>query len=137
RWLALEANKEIKEHVEEFSSRCGSDPETVQKAFNAHNIALKDFENGFLEPTLENIVSLYIEYLEALAYAKEATDFFKYTDGEESIDKSDVYEQRRRVAQDLYIAWRNASSDYKKQNQNIGSFFKLRKRASWLDARTR
>lgn len=131
------ANKELKEHTEEFSIRYGSDPETVQKAFNANNIALKDFENGFLEPSLENIVSLYIEYLEALAYAKEATDFFKYTDGEESIDKSDVYEQRRRVAQDLYIAWRNAFNDYKKQNQNTGSFFKLRKRASWLDARTR
>lgn len=131
------ANLTLDEYIEEFVVRYGSKEEVVKKSFNANNITPTSFKDGFLDPREENIVALYIEYLEALAHANEAIDFFKYTDGEESVDKSKVYDQRRRVAQDLYIAWRNAKLDLRRDNFNTGSFFKMRKRASWLDARTR
>lgn len=104
--------------------------EVVERSFKANDVPANSER---IDPEIENLVALYVDYLTALSDAKESREYFKYTDGEESVDKSKVYDNYRRYAQDVYNAWRSARSEYRQQMRQ-GGFYKLRKRASWLDA---
>lgn len=98
--------------------------------------------NGFstsadLDERQVHLVRQYVDYLEALADAKEQRIAFKYVDGEESVDKSDVFNQYRRHANDLYAKWSDSKRLYDRELNGKSSYFTVRKRAGFLDARTR
>lgn len=98
--------------------------------------------NGFstsatLDERQVNLVKQYVAYLEALADAKEQRKAFKYVDGEEAIDKSDIFNQYRRHANDLYNVWTANKRAYEKELNGKSSYFTVRNRAGWLDERTR
>lgn len=115
--------------LDELVEKLGVDSEIVVEAINA---------NGFfdlMEFTAQEVYLLktYIDYLIAMEDVKEAQHAFKYTDGEESVDKSNVYDQVRRTANDLSGKWRAAKSAYDAKTSGTKSFFTLRKRARFLD----
>ncbi|MCU7556537.1 hypothetical protein [Macrococcus capreoli] len=84
----------------------------------------------------ENLIRMYVDYLLALEDAKKARIAFKYADGEESVDKSRLFDQYRRFANDLYGAWEDVKKAYDKELSGQHSFFMLRNRAGFLDERT-
>ncbi len=102
-----------------------ADEKTVKRALKANDLS-DDLDT--LDPELEHLIDLYIQYLKARDKSIETLDGFKYTDGEESVDKSGVYDKHRRFYSDLYNAWRSARQDYKRDLLNNGSFYKIRKR---------
>lgn len=83
------------------------------------------------------LIQLYTDYLQAMIELKSVRNAFKYTDGEESVDKSNVYEQHRKYAQDLFDLWKNAKDDFDKNTNNSSSFYTFRRRAGYINARTR
>lgn len=83
------------------------------------------------------LIRLYIDYLSAMIELKNVRNAFKYTDGEESVDKSNVYEQHRKYAQDLFDLWKIAKDDFDKNTNNSSSFYTFRRRAGYINARTR
>ena len=119
--------------LDELVEKLGVDGEIVEEAINA---------NGFFDKEEFNaqevyLLRLYVDYLAALEDVKVAQHSFKYTDGEESVDKSNVYDQVRRTANDLMGKWRQAKTDYDAKDSGTKSFFTLRKRARFLDEQTR
>lgn len=119
--------------LDELVEKLGVDSEIVEEAINANGFF------DFTEFTAQEVYLLktYIDYLAALELVKESQEYFKYTDGEESVDKSKVYDQVRRTANDLLTIWRNAKSDYDAKDSGTKSFFTMRKRARFLDEQTR
>ena len=115
--------------LDELVEKLGVDSEIVEEAINANGFF------DFTEFTAQEVYLLktYIDYLVALELVKESQEYFKYTDGEESVDKSKVYDQVRRTANDLLTIWRNAKSDYDAKDSGTKSFFTMRKRARFLD----
>lgn len=85
----------------------------------------------------ENLITMYTEYLLAKEDEKNARLAFKYQDGEESVDKSEIYDQYRKYANDLRRDWSEAKALYDDEFSGRHSFFTIRKRAPHLDARTR
>ncbi|UBH21878.1 hypothetical protein LAU42_08870 [Macrococcus armenti] len=85
----------------------------------------------------ENLITMYTEYLLAKEDEKNARLAFKYQDGEESVDKSEIYDQYRKYANDLRRDWSEAKALYDDEFSGSHSFFTIRKRAPHLDARTR
>lgn len=119
--------------LDELVEKLGVDSGIVEEAINANGFF------DFTEFTAQEVYLLktYIDYLAALELVKESQEYFKYTDGEESVDKSKVYDQVRRTANDLLTIWRNAKADYDAKDSGTKSFFTLRKRARFLDEQTR
>ncbi|AMQ66679.1 hypothetical protein FDG96_gp20 [Bacillus phage Mgbh1] len=74
-----------------------------------------------------HVTTLYVRYLTLMIEANEASHGFKYTDGEEGVDKTLVSDNLRRTAQMWYNRWLAAMEE--KQRQQEHSAFHIRKRA--------
>ena len=99
-------------------------------------------ENGFTPTEIteknEYLIGMYIDYLKALAEANEIKDSFRFQDGEEMIDKSNLFQNHRRLYMDLFRAWKDAKTEYERAtHQSQFGAFHLRQRAGFLDERRR
>lgn len=124
---------DIETIIEGIAAEIGVDRSIVEKAVKANGF----FDKSTLDAEEENLVALYAEYLEAMVDVKEQRRAFKYTDGEESIDKSNAFDQYRRYANDLFSMYTSARRAYDDARSGTQSFFKIRGRAGVLDERTR
>lgn len=115
--------------LDELVEKLGVDGGIVEDAINANGF----FDKKEFSAQEVYLLRLYVDYLAAMEDVKDAQYAFKYTDGEESVDKSKVYDQVRRTANDLLTIWRNAKSDYDAKDSGTKSFFTMRKRARFLD----
>lgn len=105
------------------------DESVVSRAIHANGFSIDaDFDSE-----QENLIRMYVDYLIALEDAKEARLAFKYADGEESVDKSRIFDQYRKYANDLKDAWEDVKKAYDKSLGGKGSFFTIRTRAGFLD----
>lgn len=120
-------------NLDELTTELGVDKAVVKKAVQANGFPT----DGTFEGEQTHLITLYVDYLEAMDEAKEQRRAFKYTDGEESVDKSKIYDQFRRHAMDLFSAWSSAKRDYDNSQKGLDSFFTIRSRAGVLDGRTR
>ncbi|MGR5867433.1 hypothetical protein ACT7DZ_38745 [Bacillus cereus] len=85
--------------------------------------------NGFSPLTVLNdkqaqLVTFYYRYVDLMAKATSEASSFKYTDGEESVDKSSVSKNYRDLAQHYYELWRSKRVEY----DSTGSSFRIAKR---------
>lgn len=119
--------------LDELVEKLGVDGEIVEEAINANGF----FDKKEFSAQEVYLLRLYVDYLAALEDVKDAQHAFRYTDGEESVDKSNVYDQVRRTANDVMGKWRQAKADYDAKDSGTNSFFTLRKRARFLDEQTR
>lgn len=120
-------------YLDELVEKLGVDSLIVEEAINANGF----FDKKEFSAQEVYLLRLYVDYLAALEDVKDAQHAFKYTDGEESVDKSNVYDQVRRTANDVMGKWRQAKSDYDAKTSGNKAFFTLRKRARFLDEQTR
>lgn len=118
---------------DELSAELGLEAKVLDSAILANGFSSDD---DFDAPK-QNLVNMYADYLIAMEDAKEQRLAFKYMDGEESVDKSKVYEQYRRYAIDLLNLWRDQKKAYDDSFSGKDSFFSLRTRAGFLDGRNR
>lgn len=116
-------------HIEFLSTELEASEPIITAAIAANGF----FDKVEFDPQEMYLLRTYIEYLDALELVKESQEYFKYTDGEESVDKSKVYDQVRRTANDLLTIWRNAKTEYDAKSSGTKSFFTMRKRARFLD----
>lgn len=119
--------------LEELVYKFDSDETTVTRSIVANNFKLEDVDenNDFL-------IGMYIDYLKALAEANEIKDSFRFQDGEEMIDKSNLFQNHRRLYMDLFRAWKDAKTEYERAtHQSQFGAFHLRQRAGFLDDRRR
>lgn len=116
-------------HFDLLSSELEASEPIITAAIAANSF----FGKEEFDPQEMYLLRTYIDYLDALELVKETQEYFKYTDGEESVDKSKVYDQVRRTANDLLTIWRNAKADYDAKDSGTKSFFTMRKRARFLD----
>lgn len=115
--------------LEELVYKFDSDETTVTRSIVANNFKLEDVDenNDFL-------IGMYIDYLKALAEANEIKDSFRFQDGEEMIDKSNLFQNHRRLYMDLFQAWKDAKTEYERAtHQSQFGAFHLRQRAGFLD----
>ncbi|WP_240514755.1 hypothetical protein [Bacillus cereus] len=70
------------------------------------------------------LVTFYYRYVDLMAKATSEASSFKYTDGEESVDKSSVSKNYRDLAQHYYELWRSKRAEY----DGTGSSFRIAKR---------
>ena len=115
--------------LEELVYKFDSDETTVTRSVVANNFKLEDVDenNDFL-------IGMYIDYLKALAEANEIKDSFRFQDGEEMIDKSNLFQNHRRLYMDLFQAWKDAKTEYERAtHQSQFGAFHLRQRAGFLD----
>lgn len=120
---------ELTELVDKFDS----DTATVTRSIVANNFKLEDVDenNDFL-------IGMYIDYLKALAEANEIKDSFRFQDGEEMVDKSNLFQNHRRLYMDLFQAWKDAKTEYERAtHQSQFGAFHLRQRAGFLDEHRR
>lgn len=120
---------ELAELVDKFDS----DTATVTRSIVANNFKLEDVDenNDFL-------IGMYIDYLKALAEANEIKDSFRFQDGEEMVDKSNLFQNHRRLYMDLFQAWKDAKTEYERAtHQSQFGAFHLRQRAGFLDEHRR
>ena len=90
----------------------------VLDAMRTHGYAPSDS----VKPDEVNLVLLYAQYNGAWQIAFSVAHYFRFTDGEESVDKSMVADNYRRLARDL-------QEEYDKENGKIfGSNFRIMKR---------
>jgi len=76
-----------------------------------------------------SLAGLYIRYLVMMNEANEAAYGFKYTDGEEGIDKTSVNDNMRRTAQMWYERWEAEMEKRElEQIKETSSGFHIRKR---------
>lgn len=120
-------------NIDELIEEYGVERQVAVKAVRA---------NGFqVDATFDgdqyHLITLYLDYLEAMDEAKEQRRAFKYTDGEESVDKSGVYDKFRRYAMDLFSAWTSAKRDYDNANRGLDSFYTVRGRHGAINAKSR
>lgn len=120
-------------NIEDIVESYGIERVVAEKAVLANGFPL----DGDFEGEEYHLITLYLDYLEAMEDSKEARRSFQYTDGEESVNKSKVYDQYRRYAMDLFGAWSSAKRDYDQSKRGLDSFFTIRGRAGVLDERTR
>lgn len=119
--------------LEELVYKFDSDETTVTRSIVANNFKLEDVDenNDFL-------IGMYIDYLKALAEANEIKDSFRFQDGEEMVDKSNLFQNHRRLYMDLFQAWKDAKTEYERAtHQSQFGAFHLRQRAGFLDERRR
>lgn len=119
--------------LEELVYKFDSDETTVTRSIVANNFKLEDVDenNDFL-------IGMYIDYLKALAEANEIKDSFRFQDGEEMVDKSNLFQNHRRLYMDLFRAWKDAKTEYERAtHQSQFGAFHLRQRAGFLDERRR
>lgn len=72
-----------------------------------------------------SLVILYAKYIMALDNAFDTASDFKFTDGDESIDKKQVSTNYKDLAEQLYTAWLKAKSIY---DASVKSYFTIMKR---------
>lgn len=106
--------------VEELKQRLQADDSLFKEALIA---------NGFSPLTVLNdkqaqLVTFYYRYVDVMAKATSEASSFKYTDGEESVDKSSVSKNYRDLAQHYYELWRSKRAEY----DGTGSSFRIAKR---------
>lgn len=117
----------INELVEKYS---------VEEAIVSRAIVANGFTITDIDDSNEYLVAMYIDYLVAEESAKKARDAFRYTDGEETVDKSKVFENYRRHYMDLFNVWKDAKKIYDNSIwRPDNSAFHVRKRAPHLDRR--
>lgn len=119
--------------LEELVYKFDSDETTVTRSIVANNFKLEDVDenNDFL-------IGMYIDYLKALAEANEIKDSFRFQDGEEMVDKSNLFQNHRRLYMDLFQAWKDAKTEYERAtHQSQFGAFHLRQRAGFLDEHRR
>lgn len=121
--------------LDELIASIDAEEEKIVKAIIANDFSL-DSGTEYDEKKV-SLVEAYVDYLVAREEAKEVRIAFKYTDGEESVDKSGIYDQYRRYANDMLAHWRDMKNAYDKRNAGLTSFFTVRKRAGYLNERTR
>ncbi|PFR72939.1 hypothetical protein CN936_25560 [Bacillus cereus] len=85
--------------------------------------------NSFSSLTVLNdkqaqLVTFYYRYVDLMAKATTEASSFKYTDGEESVDKSNVSKNYRDLAQHYYDLWSSERAEY----DGSGSNFRIAKR---------
>lgn len=103
--------------VPEFSEDDALD--TVEDAMLAHGYK----PSSSVSDDDLRLILLYAQSRKAWDIALSTAHYFKYTDGEESVDKSMVAENYRKLAQ----GWQ---SDYDEENHRVrGSGFRIMKRA--------
>lgn len=117
----------------ELQSELGIEKDKLEIAVTTNGFSI----DSDIDARQKGLIVMYIDYLTAQEDAREARKAFKYLDGEESVDKSKVFDQYRRYAMDLYNAWNSAKRDYDEDMSGSGSYFTIRKRAGFLNARTR
>lgn len=120
-------------NIDEIIERHGVKEDVAEKAVLANGFPI----DGEFEGAEYHLITLYLDYLEAMDEAKAQRGNFQYTDGEESVNKSGVYDKYRRYAMDLFSAWSSAKRDYDNANRGLDSFYTIRGRAGVIDARTR
>lgn len=92
--------------------------ELVEDAMRAHNFAPDDS----VPDDKANIVLLYAQIQGAWQIAFSVAHYFKFTDGEESVDKSMISKNYRDLAKDL-------QAEYDKERAEMaGSSFRIMKR---------
>src|SRR5699024_9929657 len=90
----------------------------VLDAMRTHGYAPSDS----VKPDEVNLVLLYAQYNGAWQIAFSVAHYFKFTDGEESVDKSMVADNYRRLAKDL-------QDDYESEKGKLfGNNFRIMKR---------
>lgn len=114
--------------VEELVAKYGSDESTVLRSVTSNGLTIEQ-----VDASNEHLVQMYVEYLEARKEADAVRDNFKYQDGEESVDKTKVYDNYRKHYQDLFNAWKESKEMYDRSASSEHSRYYQRKRASWLD----
>lgn len=119
--------------IENITAELSTSSSIVEKAINANGF----FTLTELDAEEINLVEMYAEYLIAMEDVKEQRRAFKYTDGEESVDKSNSFDQYRRYANDLLGMYNSARRAYDDAKSGANSFFTIRGRAGVLDERTR
>ncbi|WP_144597455.1 hypothetical protein [Bacillus cereus] len=85
--------------------------------------------NSFSSLTVLNdkqaqLVTFYYRYVDSMAKATIEAASFKYTDGEESVDKSNVSKNYRDLAKHYYDLWSSKRAEY----DDTGSNFRIAKR---------
>lgn len=115
--------------LDKLVEKLGVDSEIVEQAIGANDF----FNKTEFTPEEVYLLRTYSKYLLALEDVEEAKNAFKYTDGEESVDKSNVYDQVRRTANDLLGTWRQARSSYDAKSSGTRSFATIRRRARFLN----
>lgn len=111
--------------VIELAAELAVEVEVVEQAVIANGFSTDDS----FDARQKHLISAYVDYLIAMEDAREQRIAFKYTDGEESVDKTGVYDQYRRYALDLLGAWREAKRQYDDEmDGGSESFFMVRPR---------
>lgn len=118
-------------NVDSLAIELSVDKAIVERAVLTNGFSIDtDFDNR-----QANLIRMYVDYLQALEDARQARVAFKYADGEEAVDKSRVFDQYRKFANDLKDSWEEAKKAYDKDLVGKGSFFTIRNRAGFLDER--
>jgi len=115
--------------IEELAIRYEVDESMVARAIVANGFTPSD-----VDESNEYLVKMHVEYLIAMKEADEVRNSFSYQDGEESVNKSSVYDNYRRHFKDLETAWKEAKNlyDRSKHEEAFGNFH-IRRRAPHLD----
>lgn len=114
--------------IEELAAKLGVEESIAARAVVANGFSIDDVNDAN-----QHLVEMHTEYLTAVKEADDVKNNFKYSDGEESVDKTKVYDNYRKHYQDLLSAWKDAKELYDRSTAEEGSRFHLRKRADWLD----
>lgn len=113
-------------------------PEIVEKTKSSREIVEESLlTSGFPVDDSKNynrdevrIAELYIRYLVLMQDATDSSSWFKYSDGEESIDKTLVNENIRNTAAIWFKRWEEELERYReKERRGQYSSFYIRKRA--------
>lgn len=92
--------------------------ELIDDAMQAHGLSPSDG----VPADKQTMILLYAQHEGAWSVAMSVAHYFKYTDGEESVDKSMVSENYRKLARDL-------RDDYEREKSRIdGSAFVVMRR---------
>lgn len=89
--------------ITEITVKYNTTEEIVEEALLVSGFQV-DYSTDYEAKTV-NLAGLYIRYLVMMNEANEAAYGFKYTDGEEGIDKTAVNDNMRRTAQMWYERW--------------------------------
>lgn len=117
--------------IAELAAKYGVESTVVEQAVTANGFTISQVDDSN-----EYLVAKYIDYLKAVEEAKEVRDYFKYSDGEESVDKSRIYDNYRKHYNDLLAVWKDAKELYDRSiATSEHSAYHQRKRAPWLDRR--
>lgn len=114
--------------IGELATEMNAEEGDVARAIVANGFSIND-----IDASNQYLVEMYVEYLQSRREADTVKDNFKYSDGEESVDKTRVYDQYRDHYRDLHSEWKDAKETYDRSVSEASTRYYQRKRADWLD----